>query len=206
MLGVWVQSLVKELKSHILHGQKTKILNRSNIVTNSIKTLKMIHIKKKKKDKATLKKKWRSGLGTVLRGYGWWLFLLLSSLTWSPCCPFLFPRFPLASHLPSSFREQMWTSSCGQPLGPCVQSGPWMRVSCCLDQRANWAIARWVACWHGKRGSTEKIDWLHQDKRWIPGNRKESLRETVPHTRGRQGWCGYEGRNDDMGNSWKSSV
>ena len=56
------------------------------------------------------------------------------------------------------------------------------------------------------QGSTEKIDWLHQDKRWIPGSRKESLRETVPHTRGRQSWCGHEGRNDDMGNSWKSSV
>ena len=105
---------------------------------------------KKKKTKWPLKKKWRSGLGTILRAYGWWLFLFLSSLTWSPCCPFLYPRFPLASHLPSSFQEQMWTSSCGQPLGPCVQSGPWMRVSCCLDQRANWAIARWVVCWHGR--------------------------------------------------------
>ena len=149
----------------------------------------MIHIKKKKKnDKATLKKKWRSGLGTALRAYGWWLFLLLSSLIWSPCCPFLFPRFPLASHLPSSFQDQMWTYSCGQPLGPCVQSGPWMRVSCCLDQRVNWAIVRWVACWHGKRGLTEKTDQLHQDKRWIPGSRKESLRETVHHTRWRQSW------------------
>ena len=36
------------------HGQKTKTKNRNNIVTNSIKTLKMVHIKKKKK---TLKKK-----------------------------------------------------------------------------------------------------------------------------------------------------
>ena len=62
MLGVWVQSLVKELKSHILHGQKTKILNRSNIVTNSIKTLKMIHIKKKKKRQSNSKKK-NEGVG-----------------------------------------------------------------------------------------------------------------------------------------------
>ena len=34
-------------------GQKAKTKNRSNIVTNSIKTLKMLHIKKKK----NLKKK-----------------------------------------------------------------------------------------------------------------------------------------------------
>ena len=32
----------------MLSSQKPKIQNRSNIITNSIKTLKMIHIKKKK--------------------------------------------------------------------------------------------------------------------------------------------------------------
>ena len=32
-------------------GPKTKTENRSNIVTNSIKTLKIVHIKKKKKNK-----------------------------------------------------------------------------------------------------------------------------------------------------------
>ena len=37
---------VGELGSHVPHGQKTKTENRSNIVTNSIKTLKMVHIKK----------------------------------------------------------------------------------------------------------------------------------------------------------------
>jgi len=42
MLGVRVRSLIGELRSHIPHGQETKTLNRSNIVTNSIKTLKMV--------------------------------------------------------------------------------------------------------------------------------------------------------------------
>ena len=47
--GVWVPSLVEELTSHMPLGQKTKTKtqNRSNIVTNSIKTLTMVHIKKK---------------------------------------------------------------------------------------------------------------------------------------------------------------
>jgi len=39
--------LIGELRSHMPHGQKTKTYNRSNIVTNSVKTLKMVHIKKK---------------------------------------------------------------------------------------------------------------------------------------------------------------
>ena len=43
-LGVWVQSLVRELRHHMPHDQKQ---NRSNTVTNSIKTFKMSHIKKK---------------------------------------------------------------------------------------------------------------------------------------------------------------
>ena len=45
MLGVQVQSLDRELRSHKSHDQKTKILNRNNIVTNSVKTLKMIQKK-----------------------------------------------------------------------------------------------------------------------------------------------------------------
>jgi len=44
---VWVQSLVRELKSHMSQGQKPEHKTTGNIVTNSIKTLKMIHIKKK---------------------------------------------------------------------------------------------------------------------------------------------------------------
>ena len=52
--GVSVQSLVRELRSYIPQGHKT--WNRSSIVTNSIKTLKMFHIKKKKKSKNILKK------------------------------------------------------------------------------------------------------------------------------------------------------
>ena len=39
MQGVWVRSLVKEL-SHMACNQKNKTKNRSNVVTNSIKTLK----------------------------------------------------------------------------------------------------------------------------------------------------------------------
>ena len=49
MQGLWVRSLVEELRSHMLLGQKTKTWDRKNIITNSIKTLKMVHIKKKKK-------------------------------------------------------------------------------------------------------------------------------------------------------------
>ena len=41
-------SLVRELRSHIPPCQKKQNINdRSNTVTNSIKTLKMVHIKKK---------------------------------------------------------------------------------------------------------------------------------------------------------------
>ena len=41
-----VRSLVGELRSHVPHGQGTKTQNRNNIETNSIKTLKMVLIKK----------------------------------------------------------------------------------------------------------------------------------------------------------------
>ena len=44
---VQIPSLVRELRPHMPFGQKKQNLkNRSTIVTNSIKTLKMIHIKK----------------------------------------------------------------------------------------------------------------------------------------------------------------
>ena len=46
MQEVGVQSLVGKLRSHMPLGQKIKAKNRSNGVTNSIKTFKMIHIKK----------------------------------------------------------------------------------------------------------------------------------------------------------------
>ena len=48
MQGVWVLFLVSKLRSHMLHSQKTKTWNRSIVITNSIKTLKVVHIKKKK--------------------------------------------------------------------------------------------------------------------------------------------------------------
>ena len=49
-----IPSLVGELKSHLPCGQKIETLTRSSIVTNSIKTLKMVPTLKKKKN---LKKK-----------------------------------------------------------------------------------------------------------------------------------------------------
>ena len=49
MQRVQVQALVGELRSHMPQGQKTKTENRNNIVTNSIKTLKMVHIKEQSK-------------------------------------------------------------------------------------------------------------------------------------------------------------
>ena len=49
--GVLVQCLVREPRSHMTCGQKTKKENRNNIVENSVKTLKIVHIKKKKKRK-----------------------------------------------------------------------------------------------------------------------------------------------------------
>ena len=55
MLGVWVLSLVGELESHMSCGPKTKTGNRESTATNSVKTLKMVHIKKKKNLK---KKQW----------------------------------------------------------------------------------------------------------------------------------------------------
>ena len=42
--GVHVQSLVRELRSHVPHGQETKTLDRNNIVTKSIKTFLKIKI------------------------------------------------------------------------------------------------------------------------------------------------------------------
>ena len=49
--GVWAQSLVWKLRFHLPCGQKMKTWSRSNIVTNSIKTFKMV--KKKKKQPCT---------------------------------------------------------------------------------------------------------------------------------------------------------
>ena len=48
MQALWVRFLVGRQRSHAPRGQNTKSQNRSNIVTNSIKTFKMVHIKKKK--------------------------------------------------------------------------------------------------------------------------------------------------------------
>ena len=45
--GIWIQSLVGELRRYMPHSQKTKTENRSVNGTNSVKTKKGIHIKKK---------------------------------------------------------------------------------------------------------------------------------------------------------------
>ena len=47
MQRVWVRSLIGELRSDMPHCQKIKMENRNNIVTNSVKTFKMVHILKK---------------------------------------------------------------------------------------------------------------------------------------------------------------
>ena len=44
----------RELRSHMPRGEKTKTQNRSNLVTDSIKTLKMVHIKKRLLKKVSL--------------------------------------------------------------------------------------------------------------------------------------------------------
>ena len=44
VLGEQVQSLVGDLRTHMLPGPKSKT-SRSNIVTNSVRTLKLVHIK-----------------------------------------------------------------------------------------------------------------------------------------------------------------
>ena len=43
---VLVQPLVGKLRSHMACGQETKTQNRSNVVTNSIETFKMVHVKR----------------------------------------------------------------------------------------------------------------------------------------------------------------
>ena len=51
MHGLWVQFLVGDFRFHMPWGQKIKTGNRSNIVTNAIKTLKLVHIRKNLKKK-----------------------------------------------------------------------------------------------------------------------------------------------------------
>ena len=80
MQGVWVQSLVRELRHHMPHDQNQ---NRINIVTNSIKTFKISHIKKKKngwKDGRNIgrKNKWMNKISehVCMGGWimdGWWM-------------------------------------------------------------------------------------------------------------------------------------
>ena len=76
--GVRVQSLIRELRFHLPEGQEKKKKNRDSIVTNSIMTLKMVHIKKKKKkgrqknySQICLQRKWVIG---VRGSTGTWCF------------------------------------------------------------------------------------------------------------------------------------
>lgn len=48
-------SLVGKLSSHIPYGQKSRTENRKNIVTNSIKAVKMVHMKNKQKKKLSIR-------------------------------------------------------------------------------------------------------------------------------------------------------
>ena len=102
MQGVRVRPLVRELRSHMPLGQKA----RNNTVTNSIKTLKMVNILKKKK---------KSGLH-------WTVFILgPNSLPIGPAVlhpitsasPWV-PAFP-APHLP---RCSLTFQSCCEPSKP----------------------------------------------------------------------------------------
>ena len=49
MQEVGVQFLVGELRSCMPCSQETKVYNKSSVATNSVKTLKMVHVKKKKR-------------------------------------------------------------------------------------------------------------------------------------------------------------
>ena len=64
--GVQVHSLVGEVRSHILHGQKTKTLKKKKQEQYSIKTLRMAHIKKIK-----LKKTWMGKKRSQREAAGW---------------------------------------------------------------------------------------------------------------------------------------
>ena len=66
---VWAPSLVRELRSPMPPGQKVKSSNRSNNVTNYIKTLKTVHIRKKKKN--PLKKEWNGILVMEKNKHSW---------------------------------------------------------------------------------------------------------------------------------------
>ena len=59
VLGVQVQLLVGELGPHMLWGQKAKTYNRSNVVTNSIKTLKNNPLQKNLSRKKLQKENYR---------------------------------------------------------------------------------------------------------------------------------------------------
>ena len=50
MQGVGVHSLVRELRPYMPYDQKTKHETDNNVLTNSLETLTMVHIKKKKKN------------------------------------------------------------------------------------------------------------------------------------------------------------
>ena len=59
--GLQVQSQVQELRSHIPCGLKTETKSRSNTVKNSIKALKMVHIKKERKRREDREKRKKKG-------------------------------------------------------------------------------------------------------------------------------------------------
>ena len=54
MQRVWVQFLTRQQRSHMACSQKTETKTRNNIITNSIKTLQMVYIKKSSKQNRKL--------------------------------------------------------------------------------------------------------------------------------------------------------
>ena len=112
MQGVHVQSLVGELRSYMPHGQKLKTWNKSNVATNSIATLKKVHIIKK-----ILKKKISGDI----------LHLLLVD-----CCGALFPFLLHISHLAQ--RRQ----SCHKLTLRILNSEPYVTLLCAAKY-VSWA-------------------------------------------------------------------
>ena len=66
MQGVWVWSLVEELRSHTPGGQKTKKHKTEAICNKFNKNLKMIHTKSKEKSLAKNLFKWEKNLCSSL--------------------------------------------------------------------------------------------------------------------------------------------
>ena len=121
MQRVWVWSLVEEIRSHVPPGQKTKTYNRSNIITNSIKTLTMVHIKKKK----SLKKKSKRVQEHVPLSY--WGKLSTCHQLWEDNVSHLSQTLKPGVTIPEGWRTQITKFKCN------------FRISCLLSKFPGWS-------------------------------------------------------------------